>query len=58
MVKELWKKIKKGVKAGMAAVRESNELTDNRIVKLISQFEASEKMKWAKRGEQYYTGRD
>ena len=55
MVKELWKKIKKGVKAGMAAVRESNELTDNRIVKLISDFEASDKMKWAKRGEQYYT---
>lgn len=55
MVKELWKKIKKGVKAGMAAVRESNELTDNRIVRVISEFEASEKMKWAKRGEQYYS---
>lgn len=55
MVKELWKKIKKGVKAGMAAVKESNELTDNRIVRVISEFEASEKMKWAKRGEQYYS---
>lgn len=54
MVREWFRKLKKGVKAGMAAVVESNELTDNRILKLIKEFDSSEKMKDAKDGERYY----
>lgn len=54
VIKEIWEKIKKGVKAGMAAVKESNVLTDNRIVRLIDEFQESDKKKWMCTGEKYY----
>lgn len=53
-IKEVWNKIRKGVKAGMAAVKESNALTDNKIVRLISDFESSTERKWMIIGDQYY----
>lgn len=54
MVRELIDKLRKGVKAGMAAAKESNMLTDSRIVKLINEFEQSETRKLMETGEQYY----
>ena len=53
-IKELWNKIRKGVKAGMAAVTESNVLTDNRVVSMIEKFKASGKYKLMQEGERYY----
>ena len=53
-IKELWNKIRKGVKAGMAAATESNVLTDNRVVSMIEKFKASGKYKLMQEGELYY----
>jgi len=53
-IKELWNKIRKGVKAGMAAATESNVLTDNRVVSMIEKFKASGKYELMKEGERYY----
>lgn len=53
-IKDVFTKLRKGVKAGMAAVKESNTLTDNRIVKLITEFESSDELKWMRTGEKYY----
>lgn len=53
-IKELWNKIRKGVKAGMAAATESNVLTDNRVVSMIEKFKASGKYKLMQEGERYY----
>lgn len=39
----------------MAAAKESNELTDTRVVTLIEEFKTSEKKKWMNIGEQYYS---
>lgn len=38
----------------MAAVRESNTLTDNRIITIIDRFKSSDALKLMKVGEQYY----
>ena len=53
-IKEVWNKIRKGVMAGVAAVKESNALTDNKVVRLISDFESSTERKWMIIGDQYY----
>ena len=53
-INELWNKIRKGVKAGMAAATESNVLTDNRVVSMIEKFKASGKYKLMQEGERYY----
>ena len=53
-IKDVWKRIRKGVKAGMAAVRENNALTDNKVVRLISEFQTSPERQWMLTGERYY----
>lgn len=53
-IKELWNKIRKGVKAGMAAATESNVLMDNRVVSMIEKFKASGKYELMQEGERYY----
>lgn len=53
-IKEIVTRLWKGVKAGMAAVKESNSLTDDRIVYLIEKFNASKKLELMKEGERYY----
>lgn len=53
-IKDVIDKIRKGVKAGMIAVKESNALTDARVVRLISEFEASPEREWMMTGERYY----
>lgn len=53
-IKEILHKIRKGVKAGMAAVTESNELTEARIVYLINKFMVSDKHDMMLEGEKYY----
>lgn len=53
-LKEALSKLRKGVKAGMAAVKESDILTDNKIVRLINDFVNSEQYKMMLVGEQYY----
>ncbi|NFL89182.1 phage portal protein, partial [Clostridium botulinum] len=53
-IKNIWNKIKKGVKAGIMAIRENNSLTDNKIVSLITDFNNSNIRKWMLIGEQYY----
>ena len=53
-IRELFSKIRKGVKAGMAAATESNELNDSRIVYLIDKFMRSNQRKMMLIGEQYY----
>lgn len=55
-IKELWNKIRKGVKAGMAAVTESNVLTDNRVVSMIEKFKASGKYKLMQEGGTVLSG--
>ena len=53
-VKEIFNRIRKGVKAGMAAVTESNTLTDGRVIYLIENFMSSKKRKLMMEGERYY----
>lgn len=53
-IKDIIHRLKKGVKAGMAAVKESNSLTDARIVYLIEKFRSSGKLELMREGEQYY----
>lgn len=53
-VKDIFNRIRKGVKAGMAAVTESNTLTDGRVVYLIENFMTSKKRKLMLEGERYY----
>lgn len=50
----IFKKIVKGVKAGMAAVKESNTLDDNQVVGEIREFNSSEKRKLMLTGQRYY----
>ena len=54
-IREILSKIRKGVKAGMAAATESNELNDSRIVYLIDKFMRSNQRKMMLTGEQYYS---
>ena len=53
-IKEILHKIRKGVKAGMAATTESNELTEARIIYLINKFMVSDKHDMMLEGEKYY----
>ncbi|MEG2286056.1 MAG: phage portal protein [Eubacterium sp.] len=54
-LKDLFKKIKKGVMAGMAVVTAQDQiLTDNRILYLIDEFKNSAKRTWMFIGKQYY----
>lgn len=53
-IKGIWNKIKKGVKAGIMAVQESNSLTDNKVVLMINDFSSSDKRNWMTIGEKYY----
>lgn len=52
-IKDIWNKIKKGVKAGVMAVQE-NSLTDNKVVLMINDFKNSDKKKWMSIGQKYY----
>lgn len=53
-IKDMVTKLRKGVRAGMAAMKESNSLTDNKVLKLIQDFEKSPERKLMITGEQYY----
>lgn len=53
--KALFKRVKKGVMAGMAIVKQPDQtLTDNRIVYLMNEFKGSAKRAWMFIGRQYY----
>ncbi len=54
MIKSWINKIKKGVRAGLVAIKGSNEITDGRIVRMIREFENSDVCKCMKVGERYY----
>ena len=53
-IKDIIDRLRKGVKAGMAAVKESNSLTDTRVVYLIEKFKSSGKREMMLEGERYY----
>lgn len=53
-IKDIWNKLKKGVKAGVMAVQDSNTLTDNKIISMINDFKFSSKRNWMITGEKYY----
>lgn len=53
-IKDIISKLRKGVRAGMAAVKESNSLTDNKVVKLIQEFQNSPERQLMLTGERYY----
>ena len=53
-IRDIINRLRKGVKAGMAAVRESNSLTDTRVVYLIEKFKTSGKRALMMEGERYY----
>lgn len=53
-IKEIFNRIRKGVKAGMAAATESNVLTDSRVVYMINKFNNSGKRELMLEGERYY----
>ena len=53
-IRDIITKLRKGVKAGVAAVKESDTITDNRIVKIIEEFRMSDELKLMKEGERYY----
>ncbi|EJO5347310.1 phage portal protein [Clostridium botulinum] len=53
-LKSIWNKIKKGVKAGIMATKESNSLTDNKVVLMINDFNNSNKRSWMTIGDRYY----
>ncbi len=52
-IKDIWNKIKKGVKAGIMAVQE-NSLTDNKVILMINDFNSSDKRRWMTVGQKYY----
>ena len=53
-IKDIWNKLKKGVKAGVMAVQDSNTLNDNKIISMINDFKISPKRNWMIIGEKYY----
>ena len=53
-IKDIWNKLKKGVKAGVMAVQENNSLTDNKVVALINEFNNSTKKQLMSTGKKYY----
>ncbi|MEG1495266.1 MAG: phage portal protein [Bacilli bacterium] len=52
-VKEIWNKVRKGVKAGMLAIQD-NTLNDNKVKTLIKEFNSSGKRSWMLVGDKYY----
>jgi len=52
-IKDIWNKIKKGVKAGVMAIEE-NSLTDNKVILMINDFNNSDKRRWMSTGQSYY----
>lgn len=53
-IRDIIDRLRKGVKVGMAAVKESNSLTDTRIVYLIDKFRSSGRLEMMLEGERYY----
>lgn len=53
-VKDVWNKLKKGVRAGMAAVQVKNIIDDDQILGMIQEFNSSEKRKLMLTGRDYY----
>ncbi|AOR24960.2 phage portal protein [Clostridium taeniosporum] len=53
-VKDIWNKLRKGVKAGIMAIQDNSSLTDARIIELINDFNVSDKRKWMITGQKYY----
>lgn len=53
-IRDIIDRLRKGVKAGMAAVKESNSLTDTRVVYLIEKFKTSGRRELMMEGERYY----
>lgn len=51
---KLWQKLKKGVKAGMLAIKVNNEMNDERVIALINEFKTSEMRKLMTVGQRYY----
>lgn len=52
--KDVWNKLKKGVRAGIMAIQDNNSLTDNKVILMISEFNNSDKRKWMSIGDSYY----
>lgn len=53
-IKDIWNKLRKGVKAGIMALQDNNKLTDNKIISMINDFKISSKRNWMSIGEKYY----
>lgn len=53
-IKDIWNKFKKGVKAGLMAMQESNTLTNSKVINLINEFNSSDKRQLMLTGERYY----
>ncbi|WP_162266589.1 phage portal protein, partial [Clostridium botulinum] len=53
-VKSIWNKLKKGVKAGMAAAQVKSIIDDEQIVGMITEFNMSQKRKLMIIGSKYY----
>lgn len=54
VIKDIWNKLKKGVKAGVMAVQENNSIDNNKIISLINDFNSSTKRQWMLKGQKYY----
>lgn len=53
-IKDIWNRLKRGVKAGLMAMQESNTLTNNKVINLIYEFNSSDKRQLMLTGERYY----
>ena len=53
-IKDIWNKLKKGVRAGMTAVQVKDIIEDDRIVGMIREFNNSQKRKLMLTGIRYY----
>lgn len=53
-IKDTWNRIKKGVKAGMAAIQIKNVIDDDQIVGMITEFQMSIKLQTMLTGDRYY----
>jgi len=53
-LKDIWNKLRKGVKAASMAVQVSNSLNDNKVIQLINDFNSSKKRQWMLTGQRYY----
>lgn len=53
-VKNIWNKLRKGVKAGTMAMQNNNSNEDTKIIHLINNFNCSSKKNWMVIGDKYY----